>query len=85
MKSRTGQLLRLFQKENVFPFTSIEEDETKWKELVKKGKEEVQKYLQVENDNLNALSATEELTLQEKKKRKTFLHDLKLLKVIFKE
>ena len=81
MSGRSRHVVNLFEKQNVFPYTSLEEDETKWKELVKKGKEEVQKYLQQEEENLKALSVIQELSSNEKKKNK-FFGNLKLMKVV---
>ena len=77
MTQRAQHLIRVFEKEQVFPYTSIQQDETKWNELLEKGQQEVKKYLEKRDEELKTDIAVEDLSLSKKKERKREIQNLK--------
>ena len=76
MEERSQRLLQQFEKENVFPYTSVQEDESKWQNLVDKGKEEVKKYLEKKEEEIKSTIAVEELSQGKKKEMQKLLKNV---------
>lgn len=77
MSSRETRLLDLFQGHQIYPYSSLQEDEQKWLSLLKEGAKSVTKYIVDRNQYFQTSLSIEKLNKTQREKKRQLLKELK--------